>query len=224
MSGGADDRPSGRPARAAAALKETPRRDASRHEAASRLLDRPLPPGYREEWARYFAAVAEADREENSASEGAESRRILVFRLADEWLALPAGLVEEVTEPRPRHTLPHRRDALVLGVVNMRGELLVEVSLASLIGIGEAQGGPRESGIAAFARLVVIGREGRRVAFRVDEVHGLVQYAARDLVELPATIGKSASSFATSMVGWQGRLLGRLDGALVLDAIERGIA
>lgn len=224
MSGGADDRLSGPPARAAAALKETPRRDASRHEAASRLLDRPLPPGYREEWARYFAAVAEADREENSASEGAESRRILVFRLADEWLALPAGLVAEVTEPRPRHTLPHRRDALVLGVVNMRGELLVEVSLASLIGIGEAQGGPRESGIAAFARLVVIGREGRRVAFRVDEVHGLVQYAARDLVELPATIGKSASSFATSMVGWQGRLLGRLDGALVLDAIERGIA
>lgn len=224
MSAGADDGPSGQPANAAAPPKAAARHDTSRHQAASRLLDRPLPPGYREEWARYFAEVADADREETSASEGGEARRILVFRLADEWLALPAGLVQEITEPRPRHTLPHRRDALVLGVVNIRGELLVEVSLASLIGIGAPQGDARDSGIAAFARLVVIGREGRRVAFRADEVHGLLQYAARDLVELPATIGKSASSFATSMVGWQGRLLGRLDGGLVLDAIDRGIA
>ncbi|MBS7543469.1 chemotaxis protein CheW [Ancylobacter oerskovii] len=214
MSAGAGDGSSDRPGPAAA----------PRQEAVGRLLDRALPPGYREEWARYFAQAADALGGEAAAREGSGERRLLVFRLADEWLALPATLVQEITEPRPRRSLPHRRGELVLGIVNIRGELLVEVSLAALIGVGEPAGAATQARLAAFARLVVIGRDGRRVAFRVDEVHGLHQHAARDLVELPATIGKSASSFATSMVAWQGRMLGRLDGGLLLDAIDRGIA
>ncbi|MCB4771642.1 chemotaxis protein CheW [Ancylobacter sp. Lp-2] len=219
MSAGADDELP--PSRAQA---EPSSREASRHAAASRLLDRALPPGYREEWARYFARVPDVDEVEAEAGEAGADRRVLVFRLGDEWLALPADLVQEITEPRPRHTLPHRRDELVLGVVNIRGELLVEISFASLIGLGEARGEAAENRITAFPRLVVLGRDRHRVAFRVDEVHGLHQHATRDLVALPATIGKSASSFATAMIAWQGRMLGRLDGDLVLDAIDRGIA
>ncbi|GAB4071535.1 purine-binding chemotaxis protein CheW [Ancylobacter sonchi] len=223
MSPGADDElpPPAAAETSSSVGAELSHRDAAHQAAASRLLDRALPPGYREEWARYFAEVPD----EEAAAEASEvaERRILVFRLADEWLALPAGLVQEITEPRPRHTLPHRRDQLVLGVVNIRGELLVEISFAALIGLGEAEG-EAESRITAFPRLVVLGHDRRRVAFRVDEVHGLHQHAARDVLALPATIGKAASSFATSMIAWQGRMLGRLDGELVLDAVDRGIA
>lgn len=184
------------------------------------LLDRPLPAGYREEWARHFAepdrtAVEEAD---------AEERTVVLFRIGEEWLALAADLFQEVAEPRRHHSLPHRRDDLVLGIVNVRGELIVCVSLGSLLGIADARGAERGDRVKAFPRLAVIGRDGRRAAFPVDEVHGVHRYAAADVAGVPATIGKASSSFISVMIAWKGRSVGRLDDRLVLDAIDRGIA
>lgn len=184
------------------------------------LLDRPLPSGYREEWARHFAEPERSAADE----EGGEERTVVLFRIGEEWLALPTGLLEEVAEPRRWHSLPHRRDNLVLGIVNVRGELLVCVSLAALLGIGEARTADRGSRVKSFPRMVVIGRDGRRAAFPVDEVHGVHRYAAQDVVDVPATIGKSASSFIAAMIAWKGRSVGRLNEKLLIETIDRGIA
>lgn len=189
----------------------------ARTEAIS-LLDRPLPPGYRAEWARHFAETAA------SAGAGDSEHTVVLFRIGDEWLALSTGLFHEVAEPRRSHSLPHRRDDVVLGIVNVRGELVVSVSLAALLGIGEARAAERTDRIKTFRRMVVVGRDGRRVAFPVDEVHGIHRYAARDILPVPATIGHAASRFATAMIAWKGRTAGRLDDALVLDALDRSLA
>jgi chemotaxis-related protein WspD len=187
---------------------------------ADSLLDRPLPAGYREEWAKHFAQPERSDADE----EGADERTVVVFRIGDEWLALPAHLFDEVAEPRRYHSLPHRRDNLVLGIVNVRGELLVCVSLGALLGIGEARTADGGGRTTAFERLVVIGRDSRRLAFPVDEVHGIHRYTGRDVLDVPATIGKSASSFAVALIAWKGGTVGRLDDKLVLDALDRSIA
>lgn len=196
----------------------------TQEEAAERLLARPLPPGYREDWARHFAETAArtTDIEETAAERAA--RNYLVFRIADEWLALPAALIHEVTDPRISHTLPHRRDPYVLGIVNVRGELLVSLSLTALLGI--AAGGARgmEGRGKSFARLVVIGGTNGRVAFPVDEVHGLHLFAASEVGPVPATIGRSTSAFTTSVLAWRGHAVGGLDAAHLLDAIDRAIA
>lgn len=193
---------------------------ASREEIAESLLDRPLPPGYREDWARHFA---EPERL-GPGEEGGEQRTVVLFRIGEEWLALSTGLFHEIAEPRRHHSLPHRRDNLVLGIVNVRGELLVCVSLGAILGIAEARTAERGERLKAFARLVVIGRDGRRVAFPVDEVHGIHRYGSGDVVDVPATTGKATSSFATSMIAWRGRAVGRLDDGLILDALDRCIA
>ncbi|HWJ76138.1 MAG TPA: chemotaxis protein CheW [Kaistia sp.] len=190
--------------------------------SARTLLDRPLPPGYREDWARHFAGTAAvSDRVADSAS---ADQTVVIFRIGAEWLALSTALFHEIAEPRRIHSLPHRRDEMLLGIVNVRGELLVCVSLAALLGIGDGSSGERSDRIKTFARMVVIGREGRRLAFPVDEVHGIHRYAAGDLTGTPATIGKAAARFATAMISWQGRSVGRLDDQLVLDALDRSIA
>ncbi|MBS7539517.1 chemotaxis protein CheW [Ancylobacter lacus] len=189
--------------------------------AAGRLLDRPLPPGYREEWTRHFARRMDEDV---PVAEAARERRVLVFRLADEWLALPAEVVQEITEPRPVHSLPHRDNALVLGIVNVRGELLVQVSLATLLGIGPRRSRPAGERTPAFPRLVVIGGGGHRTAFAADEVHGLHTAAAKDVLDLPATVGKASSAFAAAIIAWNGTTVGELDARLVLDALDRGIS
>jgi chemotaxis-related protein WspD len=199
---------------------DRPREGGVGDERAGGLLDRPLPAGYGEEWARHFA---EPDRRA-AEEEGREDRTVVLFRIGEEWLALPTGLFHEVAEPRRYHSLPHRRDNLVLGIVNVRGELLVCVSLGALLGIAEAGTVERGGRTKTFPRLAVIGGDGRRVAFPVDEVHGVHRYAARDVVDIPVTIGKSASSFAAMMIAWKGRTVGRLNGQLILETLDRSIA
>ncbi|MBS9477607.1 chemotaxis protein CheW [Ancylobacter radicis] len=184
---------------------------------AGRLLDRPLPPGYRAEWARHFAGARVQAGEADAPAD-----TVLIFRLGGEWLALPADLVTEITEPRRSHSLPHRRDRLVRGIVNVRGELLVKIALAELLGIEGQE--PAASQGTAFARLVVIGRADRRVAFHADEVHGLHRHGPEALRALPVTVDKNAARFASAVLDWDGRAVGRLDGAGLLDAVDRSLA
>ena len=63
--------------------------------AGRRFLDAPSPPDYLEEWTERLAAPVE--------EAAADLVSVLVFRLADEWLALPVAVLVEVTPPRPVH-------------------------------------------------------------------------------------------------------------------------
>lgn len=187
-------------------------------EIARSLLDRPLPAGYSEEWARHFARGADRPQAEGGA------RSVVLFRLGEEWLGLPTTTCHEIAEPRRVHSLPHRRTGAVLGIVNVRGELLICMSLPELLGI-DTGGGTSDGGkIAVFRRLIVIGADERRVAFEVDEVHGMHSYGEGDQIAVPATIGKSASTVIQAMLSWQGRTVGCLNEALLLAMIDRSIA
>src|SRR5437588_9259581 len=97
--------------------------------AGVQLLNRPLPPDYRREWTEHFA------RRKKTAAPAKISA--VVFRLESEWLALATQAFQEVAERRRVHSLPHRRLGLVLGLVNIPGELLSCVSLARWLGLEE---------------------------------------------------------------------------------------
>src|SRR4249919_88220 len=58
-----------------------------------------------------------------------------LFRVGTEWLAIATSVLDEVADLRSIHSLPHRRSGVVLGLANVRGELIVCVSLAQLLGI-----------------------------------------------------------------------------------------
>jgi len=190
-------------------------------QTARDLLDRPLPPGYREEWARHFARDDRGAAGHQAMAEDAKT--IMVFRLGEEWLALPAGIFHDVVEPRTIHSLPHRRDAVVLGLVNIRGELLVCVSLHELLHVGK-DGPARSVRADAARRLVVIGRKERRLVFPADEVHGLRRHDHGATLAVPATIGMAASTFTTAMLAWDERTIACLDETMVLDMLDRSLA
>lgn len=187
-------------------------------QIARQLLDRPLPSGYREEWTKVFAIPERDDAEAGTLD------TVLIFRLGNEWLGLPAAACQEIAEPRAVHSLPHRRSSAVTGIVNVRGELLVCVALAELLGIA-ADAAPRAGGrITAFRRLVVIGEEGRRSAFEVDEVHGLHSFDRRGLGAVPATIGKATASVVAGVLSWSEKAVGCLDQGRLTELIDRSIA
>jgi chemotaxis-related protein WspD len=185
--------------------------------AAERLLDRELLAADVADWTAQVAAVREV--------RAADTHSVVVFRVGPEWLALPAGLFEEVADPRPIHPLPHRRNEIVLGVANIRGELRVCISLAKLLKI-EAGADPRKRAARAgkgYPRLLVIHRDGSRVATPVDEVHGVRRYNPQGLRKVPATLAHAAA-FTRSILDWEQVSVGMLDDQLLFYAIDRSLA
>lgn len=201
------------------AASDDPRgRQEAAQTRARNLLDRPLPPGYREEWARHLA------RSDAETGQAGELRSIVLFRLGAEWLGLPSALCGEVTEPCRIQSLPHRRDETVLGLANVRGELLVCISLARLLGIDVGDDGGSGGQLAVFRRLMVIGKEDRRVAFEADEVHGVHAFHESECGAVPATIARSVPHATKAVLPWQSRSVGCLDEAVLFDLIDRCIA
>ena len=60
---------------------------------------------------------------------------VLIFRLGVEWLAFRTQTIAEVTTPRPVHRVPHRSNEVLLGLVNLQGQVQLCVSLHGLLGV-----------------------------------------------------------------------------------------
>ena len=184
--------------------------------AASLLLDRDLPPDYREEWRIHFSRehVGE-DRDEKL-----DSKSIVVFRIGDEWLALPTGVFVEFIEMRAIHTLPHRRHGILLGLTNVRGELLICVALDKVLGVNKESTIPRQRSLSK--RLVVIRDQHSRIVFPVDEVQGILRFHPDELMPVPATVAKA--SHTKAILPWGDQAIAYLDEALLFYSLQRSLA
>ncbi len=184
--------------------------------AAVALLEAEPPAGYLDEWTSQFA------QEKIVAAPDAHS--VVIFRLGAEWLALPTAVFKEVAELRVIHTLPHRRGGAVLGLTNVRGELLVCVSLVEVLGLEKTAALPREKRPTERPRLVVISREGHRVGFPADEVHGIQHFPAHELQAVPATVARAAASYTRAILRWREQAVGCLDDQLLFSTLNRKLA
>ena len=184
--------------------------------AASALLDRAAPDGYLAEWTGHVARPKAVD-------EG-ETRTVLIFRVGGEWLALAMSSIVEVASVRPIHSLPHRRTSVVVGVANVRGELLTCVSLSGLLDLGAPA--PVDAGRRGIAdrRLIVLRRGSLRVVVPVDHVHGIHRVPAAGLAAAPATVTKSPATHSKRVFAWQGRSVGVLDDESLFLALEKSQA
>jgi len=212
--------------------------------AARRFFDRPAPPGYLDEWAEWLAEPEErperADVEDEDEATGLlKGVGVLIFRLNQEWLALPIRAVVETTLIQPVHRVPHRSNDVLRGLVNLRGQLQLCFSLYGLLGVEDSsskihfpieatRGGGGAIGLddskraAVSDRLVVLrDRERSEVwAFTADEVHGVEQIPRRDLRSVPSTLSNPAVSFSQAVIPWNGRSVGYLDDQRVFAALR----
>ena len=192
--------------------------------AASRLLGSEPPEDYLVEWSVRLAAPP-------PAPEAARTAVLMIFRLGAEWLALPAAVFQEVAEPRPAHSLPHRRGRVLRGVVNIRGELVVCVSLGGALGLEEAapaptrgvngDGGNRPGPV--YGRLVVVGTPGGRLAFAVSEVSGIEAFAPTQLRPVPETLALANARFTARVLSWRGHTVGCLDDGPLFASLNRSL-
>jgi chemotaxis-related protein WspD len=182
--------------------------------AGALLLERRAPADYRRYWTEYFS------QERKRPAPGRMSA--VIFRIGQEWLALSTRAFREVTERRKIHSLPHRRNGIVLGVTNVRGELLVCVSLGKLLGI-DGDGLATAPG-EACKRLVVTEWQGSLVTFPVNEVHGVHRFHAQDLQEVPATVARANPNLMHAFLAWEQVKVGCLDEESLFSTIHRSLS
>jgi chemotaxis-related protein WspD len=174
--------------------------------AGRRFLDAPSPAGYLDEWTARLAGRADART-------GAECS-VLVFRLGDEWLALPVAALVEVTRPRAPHRVPHRGGVLA-GLVNIRGELHLCVRLELVLGVAA-----RADADAEARRLVVIRRGADGWAFAADEVDQVHRLPLADLGPAPPTLGRAHGRLTRGVFPHAGRSVGLLDDARLFHVLR----
>lgn len=182
--------------------------------AADALFDREPPANYLAQWTAHYAQAA--------AATTATLHSVVVFRLGGEWLALPTAFFNEVAEWRPWHSLPHRTVGTVLGLVNVRGQLMVCISLGGLLGIDPAT--PVEKSATRLPpRLLVIAQESRRAAFPADEVHGTLRYRDDEVKPTPMTVAKAGAAYTHGVLSWRERTIGLLDGPRLFATLSRSL-
>jgi chemotaxis-related protein WspD len=145
----------------------------------------------------------------------------VIFRIGTEWLGLPAAVFQEVAEWRPIRSVPHRRQGNVLGLANVRGEVLVCISLGHFLGLEKLPS--RETLRRAYARLLVVHWGGSRLAFPVDEVHGPQRLHPEQLLPSPGTLARALPCYTRSLFRSGQRIIGVLQVETVLEALERSL-
>jgi len=148
----------------------------------------------------------------------AGQRPALVFRLGQQWLGLPPLLVAEVAARQPIRRLAHRTGGRLEGVVNVRGELHLCVSLGELLGLG-LRG---ETGDTA--RMVLVRDSGGQVlAFRCEEVLGLQHFPADGLEPPPDTLPEPLRECVEGLFPTSTGHVAMLHGDAVLDLLEQAL-
>jgi chemotaxis-related protein WspD len=184
--------------------------------AAQALLDRPLAAAEIAERTAHFA--------QRQASDRPSTESVVVFRIGAEWLGLPIAVVEEVAPCRAIHSLPHRRGGAVLGLTNVRGELLVCVSLEHLLSLERGPDANVRTAHVAHKRLLVVRREHTRAVCPADEVHGIHRLSPGELQAVPVTLARAAGRHARGVLPWRGRSVGVLDDQLLFYTLQRSLA
>jgi len=173
-----------------------------------------MPASYRREWTERFART----RQDN----GESSNSALLFRLGDEWLAIDNLCVNEITPMRAIHSLPHKTGSLVKGLVNIRGELKICISIGAVLQLEKA----RESHATdheILERMIFIEKDAQAFVFPVSEVYGIIHFANDELQAAPVTVAKSRQSYTSGILSRDDQRIGVLDHELLFYALARGL-
>ena len=194
--------------------------------AGRSLLERETPFDYLNEWTAVVAVPQEEPSWAYTEQAAFRVRRavdtlsIIVFRSSDERFALPVGVLHEVTQPCAIHTLPHRSNDLLLGLVNIRGEILLCASLGHLLGLSATN--PPSSRINRH-QMLVVGQKDSKWVFPVDEVHRIYRIHLNEIKAVPVVVSQANETYTLGVIDWQNEKVNYLDAELLLNTLARKI-
>jgi chemotaxis-related protein WspD len=196
------------------------------YSAAGRsLLERNAPSEYLQEWTDI---LSEVDTQQAGGGEGTlvratDTLSVIIFRLGNERFALPVNILQEVTAPYTIHTVPHRRNSVFLGLINIRGETLLCISLRDLLGLEPAAKSADFSSVINPQRMIVAGKNEHKWVFPVDEVHGTYRFHLNEFKDSPVVISKAAEAYTKGIVTWKDQKIDFLDSELLFYTLNHKV-
>ncbi len=210
--------------------------------AARTFFDRPAPEHYLAEWTQWLAGSSVTVNLEAGASADLSDRdlvSVLIFRLGREWMAFPTQAVAEVTVPRPIHRIPHRSNTILIGLVNLRGQLQLCISLHGLLGLESPQASSTQfhshgsntetektagtgSNLPSASRLIVLRNRERleNWIFAAEEVLGVHRLPRSQMRGISSTLANPEVSFSQAILSWEDRSVSFLDEQRVFAALR----
>ena len=179
------------------------------------LLERGLPGSYEDEWTQVLA--------EKKEEEAPGTVPVLIFRIAKQWFALPAQLLEEVITPQPLHTVPHRDNPVLMGVINVHGEIQLCVSLKELLDLENNVREKEQEERSTYKRLIVVNKDENRWVFPVDQIHGIHRVHPKIFENVPVTVAKAKTTFTKHLFKWENISVALLDDELLLYKLTRSV-
>ena len=178
-------------------MEETERSTSSFDETAEEVLAR-----------RARSLALEAVEEETSGR-----LALLLFRIGAEWYAVRLTAVREIFQEYDVTKIPCV-PGFILGVVNVRGEILSVTDPARMMGIGEIRSA---EGVAPPA--VVIADGDIATALVVDEIGDIMEVAEEALEGPVSIIDRSQAEFIAGSAVVEGSMVGLINVERILEPI-----
>lgn len=153
---------------------------------------------------------------ETADDEVSDQLSLLLFRIAEEWYAVRVSDVREIFQEYLVTRIPCV-PAYILGVVNVRGEILSVTDSAAIMGIGTVQ---TVDGVEPPA--IVIANDEIATALVVDEI-GDITEVANEAIEPPISIiDRSQAEFVSGSVYIDGSMVGLISISRMLEPVVVG--
>jgi len=98
-----------------------------------------------------------------------EKVSVIIFRSQKNWFALKTSIFTEIDNNKTVHSIPHNKNHFIKGLVNIRGELELCISLSSLI----SQTHKHTDSPTNKVKLIIIKLDSGKYAFKPEEILGV---------------------------------------------------
>ncbi len=195
-----------------------PTSDRRRDDALHDLLSRKPDDAYLRAWQASLrhSMFGEQERKEHAA---------VLFRVGKQWLGLDPKALTEVRPWAPVRRIPGRTNSVFRGLVSIRGELHLCADLHAMLGVpvDVPPGPPGHAPRGPESRLLTVGTEGHRWTLEVDEVRGVMSYAASSVLPPQSTVAKALMHVTDGLIPFDETLAARIDPPRLLASLERSL-
>lgn len=143
---------------------------------------------------------------------------IIIFRLSQEWFGIRTIALHEICETKIIHRIPHRSEKMLLGFVNVRGQLRICISMHAFLKIEQ----PEENSIKNALKFIVVQQQEEDIwVFPVDEVLGIYHIKQSQITNIPITVSQSETNLLKGIIQLEMKRVGYLDEQLLFKKLKR---
>lgn len=184
--------------------------------SASRLFNRTPEKAYLREWAEVLAQPAENLQDSKETS-------VVIFRLADQWFSLPTLLFSEIASERTINKIPHQNHSILLGVVNLRGQLRLCFSMHRLLEVEQRVDPIHNTLKKGYPRLLAI-TDGEEIwTFPVEEVDRVGEIDNSKISNVPVNVSNSQENCLKGILHLNRKKIHVIDQELFLVNLKRNL-